>query len=305
MTVAVDIGGTSIRITRIGDDPPGIPDTVLTLPTPPDIGGIADRIIGTIADLGPTKAIGVGCAGLVDAGEGVATWMPHASGREAGIGEALMERFAVPVLVDNDANLAAFAEAQRGAGIGFRMVLMVTVGTGIGAGLVIDGRIERGRGGLGEVGHMRLAPDPRCACGLSGCWEALGSGRVLDAGAAALLGPGAGAADLVRAAAAGDGAAVAHLRTVGEWLGVGLGNLITTLDPDVIVVGGGAAEAGDALLGPASRYLEARGGGLAVAGIPPVVPAAFGPSAVLVGAAMAASALAGNVGGRDTEDTTR
>ncbi len=287
MTIAVDIGGASIRIARVQGDKPASPKAIVSLPTPQDIREIPASILEPIAQFGSADAIGIGCAGLVDAGTGTVVWMPHASGRNVELREALVARFGVPVLVDNDANLAAFGEAGGGAGVGFRTVLMITIGTGIGAGLVVDGRIERGRGGLGEVGHMRLAAGPRCACGLDGCWEALVSGRVLDSDAERLVGPDAGAADLVRAAAAGNESARDRLEAAGEWLGIGLGNLIAMLDPDVIVVGGGAATAGDALLGPANRYLGARGGGLAVAGVPPILPAGYGPAAGLVGAAMA------------------
>jgi len=287
MTVAIDIGGTSIRVARIDDDPKA-PQDVITVPTPSDISDIDDHIVPAIDESGASEAIGIGCAGLIDSTDGVIRWMPHAVGRDVPLGRTLADRFGVPVVVDNDANLAALAESRLGAGVGFRMVLMITLGTGIGAGLVIEQTIERGRGGLGEVGHMRLAAEPGCTCGSSGCWEALVSGRVLDAQARTIIGADASAVDLVEAGAAGNGLAVDALNGAGEWLGIGLGNLISVLDPDVIVVGGGAAEAGDALLRPASRYLGSRGGGLAVSGIPPILPAAFGPMAGLVGAALAA-----------------
>ena len=298
MVIAVDIGGTSIRIARIDSGAPASPATIVTCPTPDDIGEIPNVIIPPIDELGPVKAIGIGCAGLVDVSNGVLEWMPHAAGRDAELGEILTTRFGVPVLMDNDANLATLAEARFGTGRGYRMVLMVTLGTGIGAGLVVDGDLERGRGALGEVGHMRLAAEPQCVCGLSGCWEALVSGRVLDALAVELIGPTADGAALVAAATAGDKAAVASLEAAGEWLGIGLGNLIATLDPDVVVVGGGAADAGDALLAPAARYLESLRGGFAVAGVPPLVRPEFGRAAGLVGAAIAAGSLPGIVAER-------
>ncbi len=145
---------------------------------------------------------------------------------------------------------------------------------------------------------MRLASEPECSCGLAGCWEALVSGRVLDELALDLIGPNADGAGLVAAAAAGDEKAAAGLDAAGEWLGIGLGNLIATLDPDLVVVGGGAADAGDALFGPATRYLASLGGGFAVGGLPPLVRPVFGQAAGLVGAAIAAGSLLGNVAGR-------
>jgi glucokinase len=288
MTIAVDIGGTWTRIARIDSDLPPSPETTIRFSTPPDLGDVSALLIEHITALGWVDAIGVGCAGLIDPSDGRIRWMPHAEGRDVPLQATLADRFGVPVVVDNDANLAALAEARLGAGVGFRTVLVVTLGTGIGAGLVIGETIERGRGGLGEVGHMRLAAEPGCACGSAGCWETLVSGRVLDAEARAIIGADASGADLVEAAMAGNRWARDALDRAGEWFGVGLGNLVVAVDPDVIVVGGGAAAAGDALLRPASRYLGSRGGGLAVVGIPPILRAAFGPMAGLVGAALAA-----------------
>lgn len=288
MTIAVDIGGTWTRLARIETDLHPSPETTTRISTPPDLGDLPDLLVEHIAILGGADAIGIGCAGLIDSSGGRIRWMPHAVGRDIPLAAILADRFGVPVVVDNDANLAVLAESRLGAGVGFRMVLMVTIGTGIGAGLAIEQEIERGRGGLGEVGHMRLTAEPDCSCGSSGCWETLVSGRVLDAEAQTTLGADASGADLVEAAAGGNSAAIDALDRVGEWLGIGLGNLIAALDPDVIVIGGGAAAAGDALLRPASRYLGSRGGGLAESGIPPILPAAFGPMAGLVGAALAA-----------------
>lgn len=288
MTIAVDIGGTWTRVTRIETDVLPSPEATTRISTPLDLGDLPDLLVEHIATLGVANAIGVGCAGLIDPSDGRIRWMPHAEGRDIPLQAILSERFGVPVVVDNDANFAALAESRLGAGVGFRMVLMVTLGTGIGAGLAIEQEIEHGRGGLGEVGHMRLAAEPDCACGSSGCWETLVSGRALDAEAEAIIGTDASGVDLVEAGMAGNSSATDALDRAGEWLGVGLGNLIATLDPDVIVIGGGAAAAGDALLRPASRYLGSRGGGLAVSGIPPILRAAFGPMAGLVGAALAA-----------------
>jgi glucokinase len=287
VTIAVDIGGTTVRVARWDTEDHADLTLLSTHPTPPDISQLIPLLCAALGDVDPATSIGVGCAGLVDSGAGIARWMPHAAGRDVALGPALRQQLGVPVIVDNDANLASLAEARRGAGSGMRTVLTVTLGTGIGAGLCIDGVIERARGSLGEVGHMKVAPGPRCACGESGCWEALASGRVLDAAARRVLGPSALAPELV-AAAATDSAARDALDDIGVWLGVGLANLISIIDPDIVVLGGGAMRAGSALLDPAKRYLGGRVGGIAVAGLPPVVPAMFGPVASLVGAGLAA-----------------
>jgi glucokinase len=208
----------------------------------------------------------------------------------------------VPVVVDNDANLAALAEARLGAGTGYRMVLFVGLGTGIGGGLVIGGRVERGRGFLGELGHLTLDPSgPLCACGRRGCWEALVSGTALGRDAAALAaahplgavartaaGTGPRGEHLEAAAASGDPAARSRLEAAGIWLGRGLANLVAALDPNVIVVGGAAAGAGEALLGPARAALADWVEGRGYRAPTPVVSARFGPQAGLVGAALAA-----------------
>ena len=161
------------------------------------------------------------------------------------LGPEVTAAIGLPVVVDNDANLAALAEARLGAGRGRRMVLLVALGTGIGGGLVIEGRVERGRGFLGEVGHMVIDPSgPRCGCGRHGCWEALVSGTSLGraarelaeadpAGAVAGLPPVATppASTSPRAAAAGDPEARSRLAAAGTWLGRGLANLVALLDP--------------------------------------------------------------------------
>lgn len=288
VTFAADIGGTSVRIARVVGDPPAVSGEVAVTPIPDRLDEVPAIVGDFMASLGTPRQIGVGCAGLVDAVTGRARWMPHVTGRDVSLRRPLEDRFGVPVAVDNDANLAALAEGRSGAGAGEHMVLMVTLGTGIGVGLVIDGVIEHGRGGLGEAGHMRLADGPECACGAVGCWEALVSGRVLDAAAQSVLGPDRTAADLTAAAADGNDAARRALDEAGRWLGVGIGNLVAALDPDVVVLGGGAAQAGDSLIRPASRYLGDRGGGLAVSGVPPLRPAVYGTSAGLIGAAIAA-----------------
>jgi glucokinase len=285
--LAVDAGGTSVRLAHFaeGADAPG---PVTEWATPRDTGALVAGVIDAVRALDtPFDAVGVGIAALVDHDSGTLAWSPHFAG-SVPLGPELGTALGVPVVVDNDANAAALAEATRGAGRGHRMVLMVTVGTGIGGGLVVDGRVERGRGFLGEIGHMRLDDaDTPCQCGLLGCWEAVASGTALDRSAATLLGGDATGEDLVSSAET-DGEARKALATVARWFGVGLGALVNILDPDVIVVGGGVAGIGPAFLDPAIEAMAAAVTGSATRLPTPVIPAHFGESAGLVGAALLA-----------------
>lgn len=282
MFVGVDIGGTRVRAAMAGD-----PATI-SVATPSRLDELPAVVTDVIARLGEEpEAIGIACAGLVDHARGVVRWMPHASGRDVPMGETLAATFGVPVWVDNDASAAAMAEAVTGAGVGHRMVLTLTVGTGIGAGLVVDGVVERGRGHLGEVGHLRLAASPECACGRIGCWEELASGRALDR-AASIIEPGADGARLVELARAGDDAATAAIAGVARWLAIGIENLVLTVDPDIVILGGIAPVIGSVLFEPLLDHVATQRGGLAVSGMPPIVLAAHGERAGLEGAIMGA-----------------
>ncbi|MBI5157406.1 MAG: ROK family protein [Acidimicrobiia bacterium] len=294
--IAVDCGGTKVRVARggVGGSLEGIVESA----TPGHLAALPEIISRLAGDPGGATAVGVGVAGLVDAGPGVLRWMPHRPGRDLPLGAELSRRLGVPAVVDNDANLTGLAEARLGAGAGMRMVLTVTVGTGIGGGLVVDGRIERGRGHLGEVGHMNVDPTgPACACGRRGCWEAMASGTALDRAArlvaasdprGALASGDVDGVALVVAAAAGDAACGAAVEAVATAFGRGLASLVAILDPDVIVVGGGVGAIGEPILGPARRaMMEATSGGAHRAETP-VVSARFGTDAGLVGAALAA-----------------
>lgn len=283
--IGVDAGGTNLRLAAFEGSL--TPSDLIEIPTP----STAEELVGTIAahasELGPADAVGVAVAGLVDHAAGMLVWSPHLDHGVA-LGTELSGRLGASVAVDNDANAAALAEGVTGAGRGHRMVLMVTVGTGIGGGLVIDGRLERGRAHLGEIGHMPLDPDGTpCACGLLGCWEAVASGTALDRAARSVVAEDATGVDLMAAADAGDQAASDAVDEVAGRLLHGLAVLVSVLDPDVIVVGGGA---GPGLI--AGRITAVTDGVTgAVARAPtPVLPAQLGPDAGLVGAALLAGA---------------
>jgi len=179
--IAVDCGGTNLVYGRYESDGRGEPAG--KRPTPRAAAAIPQAIAEAVAPLlvRGISAIGIGTAGLVDHATRTLVWSPHASGGGVALGAEVAVATGVPVVVDNDANLAALAEARLGAGVGYRMMLFVGLGTGIGGGLAIEGTVERGRGFLGEMGHLTLDPSgPLCACGRRGCWEALVSGTALD-----------------------------------------------------------------------------------------------------------------------------
>jgi len=248
-------------------------------------------------------AIGLGAAGLVTWPEGRLVWGPNVVGRDIPFKDSLIAKFGLPTAVDNDANLAALAETRIGAARGYRRVLLVTLGTGIGGGIVINDEIYRGRSFAGEVGHMMIdVGGPQCTCGQRGCWETFASGRRLDQIArdvaaadpngltASLANRGAVAGShLTEAAIQGDTQAVQAVEEMGSWLGMGLASLIVVLDPEIIVVGGGAARAGDILLDPARRSMMAGLEGSQLRTTTPVVAAQLGEDAGMVGAGLAAA----------------
>ncbi|HSM01125.1 MAG TPA: ROK family protein [Acidimicrobiia bacterium] len=299
--VAVDCGGTNLSVARLERATDPVEPVVVA--TPSEAGDIPVAITELAGELGGGESIGVAIAGLVDAGNLV--WMPHRDGG-AEIARPLSAALGARVEVDNDANCACLAEATVGAGAGHRMVLTVTVGTGIGGGLVIDGRIERGRGFLGEIGHTSLEIEgPMCSCGKRGCWEAFASGSAMDRAAAEVAGAepeghvaaAAGASQpsgshLVAAVRAGDRSAARAFGEIAMHFGRGLANMVVVFDPDVIVVGGGAGSIGELLLEPARREMVSRVAGAGHRRPTPVVSAALGPNAGLVGAALLAGAPA-------------
>ena len=303
--VGVDIGGTKLLSVLVVDGELAA-STKITKPGPGRsmIAAIAEEAQRLAEAEGHRIATcGVGIAGLVDHDAGQFVWGPHVDGVELDLRSGLEDRLGIPVAVDNDANTTAYAEYRLGAGTGSRAMLMLTLGTGIGAAMVFDGRLYRGRGFAGEFGHARFgAGRELCECGLRGCWETEAAGPALERVARQLVasdpaGSLAGALEggaptgpaVSRAAAAGDPQAIALLTRVGRAFGEGLASVITMLDPDRIVVGGGLGSVGELLLGPAraaaaeARYASAH------SATPPIVAAALGESAGAVGAAMMAT----------------
>jgi glucokinase len=312
LAIGVDIGGTKVAagvvdadgqvIDRERRDTPG-QDVAQTEST-------IVEVVHALAARHEVTAVGIGAAGWIANDHSTVLFAPHLAWRNEPLREALQARIDLPLSVENDANAAAWAEYRFGAARGEKVVVCVTLGTGIGGGLVVDGTVYRGAFGVAcEYGHMTLVPDGRlCACGNRGCWEMYASGRALarDARELAEESPMAAAAMLelagsvdgltgpvvTAAAAAGDPAALSICTTMGRWFGRGLANLAAVIDPSTFVIGGGVSAAGEILLQPAR---EEFGHSLTGRGFRPqasVRLAALGPEAGLVGAADLARSLA-------------
>ena len=272
LTVGVDVGGTKVAAGVVDED--GRVVAQLRRATSAQVEGAAERTIAELvlelAATHPVEAVGVGAAGLVDETRSVVRFAPNLGWREQPLRELLESATNLPVVVENDANAAAWAEYRFGAARGRDDVVMVTVGTGIGGALILGGSLYRGGFGLaGEIGHLVLDPDgPACGCGRRGCWEQFASGNALlrDAraraaddreGARLMLSLGDGTpegvagAHITTAARQGDPVALAVFAQAGYWLGRGMAELAAVLDPRCYVVGGGVSEAGDLLLVPA------------------------------------------------------
>jgi glucokinase len=299
-TVGVDIGGTFIKGVRWSDRV----EAERQVTRPENLTAWVQATSDLVAELATstTVGVGVGVAGLVRWPSGELLWAPHLTGTNVALRELIAGSTDLPLLVDNDANCAALAEARIGAARGARHAIVLTFGTGIGAGLLQDGKVYRGVSYAGEAGHMTMVPfGDHCACGRRGCWETMVSGRRLDQEAARLARDpastvarwaGSGMADgthLVEAAEAGDIAARSALAEAGGWLGRGIANLVALLDPELVVVGGAAAGAGEWLLSPARRELAASLEGGPYRLPPPIVVAAAGPLAGAIGAALLSS----------------
>lgn len=310
LAIGIDIGGTKIAAGLVrGDQLVEFHEA----PTPAkDAAAILDTVSDLVAAVRPNQdeiPVGVAAAGYVSLDRLTMTYAPNLPWRDEPLQPRLHDRLGLPVFLENDANAAAWAEYRFGAGHSCRNMVMITVGTGIGGGVVTDGHLLiGGQGVAGELGHIQVVSDlhpnggepPRpCGCGSRGCWEMYGSGTALRLAARSLAATPEGASLLARAGgdlerlsgavvteAALDGDAVA-LRLVddlGRWLGEGLASISAVLDPEVIVVGGGVAEAGDVVMLPLEEaYQTSMRRSHRPAG--DVRPAALGNRAGMLGAA--------------------
>ena len=279
--IGVDIGGTKIAI-GVVDEEGRILSKVRVETDADDVASIDRAIADACNELAasyPVGAIGVAAAGFVSSDRTTMAFAPNIAWRDYPLGTKIAElvEVDVPVVVENDANAAGWAEFRFGAGRDADDMLMLTVGTGLGGAIVVNRELVRGRWGVAaEVGHMRVVPGGHyCGCGHEGCWEQYASGRALvrDARAAVVALPHLAGRLLelaggdrrklegphvTQAAQEGDPLAVSLIAKLGRWIGEGAASVTALLDPELIVVGGGVAAAGDLLLLPARAGFESQ-----------------------------------------------
>jgi len=311
LAIGIDIGGTKVAGGLVDVDgnithrarrdtphrsksPSVVEDTIVE---------VVDELLQIVGS-GTVAAVGIGAAGFVAADRATVVFAPHLSWRHEPLQEALQKRIAMPIFVDNDANAAAWAEWKFGAAQGETHLMMITLGTGIGGGILINGEVQRGRFGIaGEFGHMQIVPGGhRCECGNRGCWEQYASGNALVREARSLFSANSPIASdlfdraegvpgnltgplITQAARDGDPTARELLAEIGNWLGLGIANLAAAFDPGIFVIGGGMSAAGDLLLASARETFKRQLTGRGYRPEARIVAALLGNDAGLIGAA--------------------
>jgi glucokinase len=275
LAVGVDVGGTKIAAGVVTSRGQILHKAIA--PTPQHQDHVVQHILAIIKDLQghypDVAAVGVGAAGMIDWPAGHIRWAPNNSYSDLPLQLLLAEGSGLPAVVENDANAAAWAEATVGAGAGLSNVIALTIGTGIGAGIILNGELQRGGTGIaGEAGHIIINPaggEP-CGCGGTGCLEAMASGTALGrAGRLAATADPAGrlaqlagtAANVTgetvyQAAIEGDPTARQLFSQLGYWLGAGIASLVNIFDPQIVILGGGLVATGDLLLAPTRESFE-------------------------------------------------
>lgn len=300
--IGIDAGGTKTAAVLVERDGTVLAREVRHTPAQ-DEQATLETMVATAKAVATPEAAGVGvaAAGMVDL-DGVVRYAPNLAWRDEPLAAFVGAALGLPGVAENDVNAAAWGEFRHGAGRGSSHMLMVSVGTGIGGGIVLGGALYRGANGFAsEIGHIVVEPDgPLCGCGNHGCWEQVASGTALtrdgkhaaerhpESELAMLAGGDAAAvtgAMVTQAARDGDPVSAAIFVGVGYRLGVGIAGLVNVLDPELVVIGGGVSEAGDLLLEPARdafrRSVEAPDRRPEV----PIVQAALGADSAAIGAA--------------------
>ncbi len=302
--IGIDLGGTNIAV-GVVDEAHHI---VGAASRPTESGNGTAALLDDIAEcvhaalrrcglsLRECSGVGIGVPGTCDTARGVVRYAHNIRWDGVPVTELLRQRLGLPAYLGNDADCAALGEVVAGAAKGCGSALMVTLGTGVGGGFVVNGQIWSGHGGLGgEFGHMCIEMDgAACSCGQRGCWEAYASATALiwQAKVAAAAHPESAlnvvdlnGATIYELAAAGDAAACAVTAKFAEYVGVGLVNFINALFPEVILLGGGVSGAGDALLVPVRAYVKAHAFVRDAEALPEIRAAALGSDAGIIGAA--------------------
>ena len=309
--IGIDVGGTNVKIALVNEDKiiysnsvkkkkkMGYEYTVNNIKQ-----AIKDLMKETNTEAKDIQGIGFDFPGQVDCKTGVVKLAPNIPGWvNVPIAQMIEEEFNIPTRIDNDVRCAALGELKFGAGRGCENFICITVGTGIGSGIVINGKVVRGASNAaGELGHIKLQMQggPICGCGDTGCLEAFASGPSIVAMAQDYIRGGKStkfremaAAEggeitpymVAKAAEAGDPVAKRIFEIVGEYIGIGLTSVINLLNPEKVIIGGGVAEAGDLLFDPIRRTIKERA--MVVAGeAVEIVPAELGNSAGVIGASM-------------------
>ncbi|MFC3500501.1 ROK family glucokinase [Micromonospora krabiensis] len=307
LTIGVDVGGTKVAGGVVDDTGTVLVQTRRDTPAD-DVAKTRDVITDLVSELAAGRtieAVGIGAAGWIDATRSIVQFAPNLAWRDEPLRDYVSNQVGLPVIVENDGNVAAWAEFRYGAAReADDSMVMFTIGTGVGGGIVLGGELVRGAHGIAaELGHMLTVPDGhQCGCGRLGCIEQYASGSALvrfaraaarqePQRAAALLELAGGEAEAITgpmvtaAAKGGDPISAEAFAQVGRWLGTSLADMAQMLDPQVLVVGGGVIDAGDLLMGPARRsYTDslAQRSRLPVAEIR---PAQLGNRAGVIGAA--------------------
>ncbi|MFO7915103.1 MAG: ROK family protein [Candidatus Krumholzibacteriales bacterium] len=301
----VDIGGTNVKLAVVNEAGDILHRGMI--PTEPSSGPrkTASRVAEWFEEQGPlpgdVTGAGVGCAGLINHQEGLLYSSPNLPGWEgARLMEIFREELSLPVTIDNDANCAAYGEYFFGAGKGYDNFVCITLGTGVGGGIIIDGNLYRGEfGQAGELGHTKVvAGGELCSCGSRGCLEAYIKAEAIVERALGMIENGDASVlsekervtvkDISEAAGSGDEVAAEALRITGWYLGIGLSNVAHLINPGAIAVGGGVAMAGRHIMGPATDSLSEHVMNEIFMNVS-IVPAELGNSASSIGAAMLAS----------------
>lgn len=296
--IGLDLGATNLKWAVVDRD--GSNWQVVArdqVPTRADDGpgGVVGQLIevgrGRVADFPGPTAVGVGIPGRIEPTRGLTRFLVNIPGDWSGVpvGPRLSDGLGLPVALINDARAFGVAELRLGAGRGASSMVGLTLGTGIGGVIAIDGRVHQGHdGSAGELGHQTIDPDgPMCHCGNRGCLEAFTRAeRIAEACGTAT------AEEAVERARAGDAAAIAGLERIGRTLGIGIANMITVVAPDRVVIGGGIAAAGDLLMGPIRGEVERRVTMTSLADVQ-IVTAELGTWAGAIGAAIHGAELGG------------
>lgn len=308
--IGVDVGGTNVKIALVDKDGNIIYSN--SIPTRAEMGyeytvssikqAISDLMKETKTTKDSIEGIGFGFPGQIDCTNGVVRHLPNIPGWvNIPIAKIMQDEFQLPTKVDNDVRCAALGELNYGAGKGCQNLICITIGTGIGSGLIVNGKIVRGAdNSAGEIGHIKLSMDdtsPICGCGDTGCLEAYASGPAIVAMAEEyikggkstkyreLANPDITPYVVAEAAKQGDAIAKRIFATMGKYIGIGLASVVNLLNPEKIIIGGGVADAGDILLKPIEKSLKERAMPIAGSSVE-IVPAQLGNTAGVIGASL-------------------